>query len=132
MQNIQAKELGRRLRQRREQLGLSTRDVAERTGTTHGTIVRLEQGAIEKPAADKLSRIAEALGMNLADVYAFVDYGAPEELPSFRPYLRTKYRDLPASAVRDLERSFRQVARRHGIDPEGPRAGEDEQPEEQH
>jgi transcriptional regulator with XRE-family HTH domain len=129
MNNNQAKELGRRLRERREELGLSTRDVAERADTTHGTIVRLEQGSIEKPAADKLSRLAEVLDLNLADVYALVDYATPSELPTFRPYLRTKYRGLPPSAVRELEQSFRRIAKRHGLDPEGPAPGEDEQPE---
>src|SRR5437870_3385291 len=119
MNNDQAKELGRRLRKRREELGLSMRELAERTGTTHPTIIRLEEGSIERPAADKLSRIADVLSLNLADVYAFVDYDTPSQLPSFRPYLRTKYRHLPQTAVEELERSFKQITKRHGIDPDG-------------
>lgn len=130
MNSDQAKELGHRLRRRREKIGLSMRELAERAGTTHPTIIRLEEGSIERPAADKLSRIADVLGLNLADVYAFVDYDSPAQLPSFRPYLRTKYRDLPRTAVEELERSFKRVAKRHGIDPDGPAPGEDEQPEE--
>ena len=129
MNKQQAKELGRRLQKRREELGLSMRELAERVGTTHPTILRLEEGSIERPAAEKLSRIAEVLGLNLADVYAFVNYDSPTELPSFQPYLRTKYRDLPSSAVQELERSFQRIAKRHGIDPDGPAPGDDEQPE---
>jgi transcriptional regulator with XRE-family HTH domain len=131
MDQDQARELGARLRERREALDLSIRELAERTGINHSTVVRLEQGAIEAPAPDKLSRIAEELGLSLADVFALADYSVPTELPSFRPYLRTKYRNLPAAAVEQLERSFVRIAKRHGIDPAGPRQGEDEQPEQQ-
>jgi transcriptional regulator with XRE-family HTH domain len=129
MDQEQAKELGRRLREQREKLGLSTRELAERAATTHTTVVRLEQGAYDAPAPDKLSRIAAALDLSLADVYALADYSVPGDLPSFRPYLRSKYRDLPAPAVEELERAFARVAKRHGYKPDGPAAGEDEQPE---
>jgi transcriptional regulator with XRE-family HTH domain len=131
MDEEQARELGQRLRERREQLGLTTRVVAARAGTSHSTVVRLEQGFYEAPPADKLSRVAEALGLSLADVYALADYSVPSELPSFRPYLRTKYRGLPAPAVEQLERSFRRIAKQHGINLDGPAPGEDEQPEQQ-
>lgn len=129
MDQEQARELGRTLRERREALGLSVRELAERTGTSHATIVRLEQGAFDSPAPDKLSRIADALGLNLADVFALAEYVSPRGLPTFAPYLRTKYRELPAPAVEELERSFRRVAKRHGYDPDGPATGEDEKPE---
>jgi transcriptional regulator with XRE-family HTH domain len=130
MHQDQATELGRHLRARREQLGLSTRELAERAGTTHTTIVRIEQGGFEAPAPDKLSRIADALDVSLADVFALAEYAIPDELPSFRPYLRTKYRGLPTEAVEQLERSFQRLAKRHGFEPAGPAPGEDEQPEE--
>lgn len=129
MDQEQARELGQRLRERREELDLTIRELAERADTTHTTVVRLEQGAYDAPAPDKLSRIAEALGLSLADVFALADYSVPSDLPSFQPYLRTKYRGLPATAVDELERSFRRVAKRHGYDPDGPAPGEDEQPE---
>jgi transcriptional regulator with XRE-family HTH domain len=125
----QAKELGRQLRARREELGLSVRDVERLADVDNGTIVRIEQGAFAAPRPDKLSRMAEALGLNLADVFALADYSVPSELPSFAPYLRTKYRDLPAPAVEELERSFQRIAKRHGFDPDGPAVGEDEEPE---
>lgn len=131
MDQEQARELGQRLRERREQLGLSVRELAERAETTHTTVVRLEQGAYDAPAPDKLSRIADALGLNLADVFALADYSVPSELPSFRPYLRTKYRNLPTPAVEELERSFKRIAKRHGLSLDGPKPGEDEQPEQQ-
>src|SRR5438445_8722958 len=130
MDQEQARELGQRLRERRELLGLSTRELADRAETTHTTVVRFEQGAYDAPAPDKLSRIAEALGLSLADVFALADYSVPTDLPSFRPYLRTKYRGLPTPAVEELERSFNRIAKRHGLDLDGPAPGEDEQPEQ--
>lgn len=129
MDQEQARELGRQLRSRRDELGLSVRDLEKLTGVDDGTIVRIEQGAFAAPAPDKLSRIAEALKLSLADIFALAEYSVPSELPTFTPYLRSKYRDLPAPAVEELERSFRRIARRHGFDPEGPAVGEDEQPE---
>ena len=100
-------ELGRQLRARREELGLSTRQLAEQADMNDATIVRIEQGAFAAPRPDKLSRIAEALGLSLADVFALADYAVPDDLPSFQPYLRSKYRDMPAEAVEDLEQGFR-------------------------
>ncbi len=92
------------------------------------TIVRIEQGAFAAPRPDKLSRIAEALGLSLADVFALAEYAVPGDLPSFQPYLRSKYRDMPTEAVDDLNKAFERIIRKHGYQPDGPRDGEDEGP----
>lgn len=92
------------------------------------TIVRIEQGAFAAPRPDKLSRIAGVLGFSLADVFALADYAVPDDLPSFQPYLRSKYRDMPTDAIDDLEKAFARIVRKHGYQPEGPREGEDEVP----
>lgn len=131
MDDQQAKTLGQLLRQRREALGLSSRQLAKLAGTRDTTIMRLERGAFATPAPDKLLRIAEALGLSLADVYALAGYGVPNELPALRPYLRTKYRDLPAPAAAELERYVEQLERKYGFGSHGPVGGEDELPEEQ-
>jgi transcriptional regulator with XRE-family HTH domain len=125
----QAQKLGRRLRSRREELGLSVRDLERLADVDNGTIVRIEQGAFAAPRPDKLSRIAEALRLPLADVFALAEYVVPDELPTFAPYLRAKYRALPASALAELERHFDDLSARHGIDPAGPAPGEDERVE---
>ena len=59
----QAKELGKRLRARREELELSLRDLERLSGVDNGTLTRIEQGAFAAPRPDKLARIAEALGL---------------------------------------------------------------------
>jgi transcriptional regulator with XRE-family HTH domain len=92
------------------------------------TIVRLEQGAFSEPRPEKLRGVAEALGVSVADVLAMAGYTFPTELPAFQPYLRSKYRDLPPSALQELERSFVRIIKEHGHDPAGPRDGEDEAP----
>jgi transcriptional regulator with XRE-family HTH domain len=124
----QAKELGQQLRTRREELGLSLRQLEKLADVDNGTIVRIEQGAFAAPAPDKLARIAEALDLSLADVFALAEYAVPGDLPSFQPYLRTKYRDMPREAVDDLNKAFARIVRKHGYDPEGPQRGEDEAP----
>lgn len=129
MNEDQAKRLGEWLRQQRQEAGLFTTELARRAGTTDGTITRIEQGAIAAPDPRKLSRIAEALGLSLADVYAMADYAVPSDLPSFQPYLRRKYRNMPSGAIGDLEQAFERIIKKHGYDPDGPRDGEDEHPE---
>jgi DNA-binding phage protein len=54
------------LKQRRESLGLSLADVAERTGMDRAAISRLENGAQVNPTVDTLYRFATALGVELS------------------------------------------------------------------
>lgn len=126
MDDEQAKNLGKVLRDRREALGLSLRQVGKQAELPDVTVLRFEQGAFAAPAPDKLARVAEVLGLTLADVYALADYAVPSDLPSFTPYLRTKYRDLPAEDIDKIEAYASRLARKHGISLQGPAPGEDE------
>lgn len=118
-------ELGDYLRQHREACGLSVRALAPAVGVDMAQIIRLEQGKVASPKADVLARLAEQLHLPLADVFGLAGYAAPTELPSFRPYLRAKYQELPPTALAELEASFAEIARKYGT--AGPQAGEDEQ-----
>lgn len=117
--------LGQLIRQRRSVLGLSLYQLGERTGITDTTIMRIESGKTANPRGEVLRALAEALELPLADLFAAAGYAAPRELPSFRPYLRAKYKDLPPQAVTELEITFADIARRYGT--RGPAPGEDEQ-----
>jgi len=128
MDKERAKRFGRWLRTKRQQAGLSKMQLAKRSGMSDTSILRIEEGIFLAPAPDKLARIADVLGLELADVYAMADYAVPDDLPSFQPYLRTKYRGLPQKAVADLNKAFTDIAKRHGYDARGPSPGEDEQP----
>ncbi len=128
MDKEHAKRFGRWLRAKRQAAGISTVQLAKRADMSDTTIVRIEHGAYSAPAPNKLARIADVLALELADVYAMADYAVPDDLPSFQPYLRTKYRGLPQKAIADLNKAFTDIAKRHGYDARGPSPGEDEQP----
>lgn len=114
------------LAERRKALGLSRAEVARRVGITDSSLLRFEDGTISRPRPDVLKTLAETLDLDLADLYAAAGYVQPTSLPSFAPYLRSKYAGLPASATRELEASFARIAAKHGYDPRGPNPGEDE------
>lgn len=126
MDEQQAKNLGKVLRDRREALGLSLRQLSKIAEMPDVTILRFERGDHAAPAPDKLARLASALGLSLADIYALADYAVPADLPSFTPYLRTKYRDLPNEDVEAIERYAQKLAKKHGVSLSGPSPGEDE------
>jgi len=126
MDKSQSKALGAQLKAARKRLALSAKEVGDRAGLADSNVIRLEQGAIANPRPETLKSLADALDLDLSDLYATAGYVQPDGLPSFAPYLRSKYADLPAGARRELEASFRHIAAKHGYDPSGPRPGEDE------
>jgi transcriptional regulator with XRE-family HTH domain len=124
----QAHELGRFLRRHRKEQHLTTRAVAEAADVDRTTVIRLEQGYFTRPHPAILRRVAVALGISTVDVFALAAYDVPADLPTLKPYLRTKYRELPPEAVEQIEAYAANLARRHGVYLNGPAAGEDEGP----
>ena len=80
MDKDQAVRFGKWLRERRQAVGMSTHELGERIGARNSTIIRIEQGAFAAPRPDKLARIAEALGISLADMYGHAGYAVPDDL----------------------------------------------------
>ena len=126
MKPEQAARLGQLIRSHREQAGMTIRDLADDAEMNFATVSRIEQGKFQAPGHDKLARIAKALALNTADVLALAGYTVPADLPGFEPYLRTKYQDMPAAAIDELNRAFQRIIKKHGYTPEGPQDGEDE------
>ena len=89
-----------------------------RIGARNSTVVRLEQGAFAAPSPDKLARIAEVLGITLADVYGHAGYAVPDDLPEFHAYLPARYRDMPKAAVKELTDLFDSLVVRHSLTPQ--------------
>ena len=57
---VDTEELGRAIRRRREELGLSLRDVADETSVSASTLSRIENGT-GKPDADNIARLTSWL-----------------------------------------------------------------------
>jgi transcriptional regulator with XRE-family HTH domain len=64
---VNTSELGGAVRRRREQRGLSLRDVADQTGVSASTLSRIENGT-GKPDADNIARLASWLDMPIERV----------------------------------------------------------------
>jgi transcriptional regulator with XRE-family HTH domain len=117
-------ELGAFIRDKREALGISQRELARRAGVAD--VTRVEQGQIAGPRTDTLTAIARALGLSLSEL---VGMGKPDSLPNFRPYMRAKYPGMTDAALADIDAHVQKLAKRHHISPTGPLDGEDEQDE---
>lgn len=123
--------LGQVLRARREQAGLSQYALEDLSGVDHSVIGRIESGHIAAPGPDKLTRLAEALRLPVADVFVLAGYAVPRQLPSFRPYLRSRYGELPPEAHARLDAYFQRIQEEYGAADFAPLDGEDELPEDQ-
>lgn len=100
-------QLGRAIRLAREGRGLSIRKLAEAAGVTHSYVAKLEAGRFQSVSPDHLSALARALDAPAEDLYALGGYKLPEALPTFGPYLRSRYREeLPEQAIDQLNEYF--------------------------
>lgn len=109
MAKTKAQKLGEYIKKARLAGGLSIRALATATGVTLGAIQQLEAGDVEQPRPGNLVRIAEALELAVADLYAIIGYSVPTDLPEFAPYLRAKY-ELSDKDVRELNAVFESLA----------------------
>lgn len=118
---------GRVIAERRKELDISGYELARRTGIQASTILRIERGETE-PTTEKLNILAGALDLEPSVLLAAGGYDQLATLPTFTPYLRSKYPEMPDEARDDLARAFQRIAKKHGFDPTqtGPRPGEDE------
>lgn len=115
MDENQAKALGATLRQRRQTLGLTIRQVEAATDIPNTTISRIETGSFKAPRPDKLAGIAQALGMSVGELFAQAGYMVADDLPDYSTYLATKHPELPDSHRRRLSEEFADLLRRLGF-----------------
>jgi transcriptional regulator with XRE-family HTH domain len=99
-------ELGEHIRALREAKGLSVRGLAAQANVDATWVSRIERGVYSSPDARYLLRLAQALDVEVEELYE--DAGYTDGLPAFSPYLRTKY-DLPQEAIDQLEAHFRLI-----------------------
>lgn len=77
-----AEEFGRRLKARREELGMSRRDVVDATGLSYPYVSQLETG-YRLPSHKSVARLAAALEMKPADLSAAIPY--PDQVSGHSP-----------------------------------------------
>lgn len=121
-------QLAALIRDRRTQAGMSAAELSRRAGVTTSTITRLEAGRIPAPRPDTLKALAGALDIPASDLLASVDYLNEGDMPSFQPYLRSRYGHLSDTAQAEITAAFHDIAARYGYDTDshGPKPGEDE------
>lgn len=108
MAQAQLNELGRLIHRERAKAKLTQRDLAEKAGVTHSTILHLERGDFKRPDPEKLLRVAHALNLNAADFFVLLGLHA-DQLPSLGLYLRSKFKSkLSAEDRKDIERYVEQ------------------------
>lgn len=112
----------------RERVGLSYGQLEQTTGIAKTTLHKLEQGQVQHPNPTMLPSLAAALDVPLADLYSAAGYELPSELPTFTPYLRSKYAGLSADAQAELSEAFTRITGKYGYSPDGsgPAPGQDE------
>ncbi|ACV80915.1 transcriptional regulator, XRE family [Nakamurella multipartita DSM 44233] len=121
----QQEELADLLRGRRHELGLSASEVARRADITPASVTRLENCTNPRPSVETLTAICAVLDIPVADMLALVNVMPDSQLPSFTPYLRTKYHRMPDEAVQEMSAYFERLAKKYRIS-DGPADGEDE------
>jgi len=77
---VNTAELGSAIRRRREERGLSLRDVADETGVSASTLSRIENGT-GKPDADNIARLASWLDMPIERVMHHAERGVADPNP---------------------------------------------------
>jgi transcriptional regulator with XRE-family HTH domain len=77
---VNTAELGSAIRRRREQQGMSLRDLADETGVSASTLSRIENGT-GKPDADNIARLAAWLDMPIERVMHHGNRAATDPKP---------------------------------------------------
>ncbi|GAB3304807.1 helix-turn-helix domain-containing protein [Epidermidibacterium keratini] len=125
MQQSDLTKLADLISRTRRAAGMTRAELARQTGVAGSTITRIEEAQF-CPRAETLATIGKVLDIPVSDLFAAADWLQDNELPSFAPYLRTKYRDLPADARQEIEDTFAGIAKKYGYDASGPAPGDDE------
>jgi transcriptional regulator with XRE-family HTH domain len=110
MTEVQARELGRLVKQARRARKLSLRALDELTGVSYGWLGRLERGQMIAPAPSKLTKVAEALSIAPERIDRITRGRISRDLPPIRTYFRAKYQLTPHE-ITQIEEVFDQIRR---------------------
>ncbi len=73
-------EIGARIKQRRQEAGLTAVELARRADVSKGYVSELESGQAQRPSGAVLFRISTALGTTVADLMGREVVSAPTEI----------------------------------------------------
>ncbi len=96
-------QLGARLKDRREHLGWSLRDLEARCGVHNSLIYKIETGRVRDPSIQKLRRICDALELSTTQLLIDDDQLDP---PTHRHLIDLLTPHLPAELAGQLESHF--------------------------
>jgi transcriptional regulator with XRE-family HTH domain len=112
MTDEQAKKLGALIVQARSRQHISTRRLAQMAGVPQPWLVRVEQGLFNDPAPERLTRVAEALGIDPARIDRVTHNHLANSLPSLHTYFRSKEKASPEE-IADIEAAIKRVRKKH-------------------
>lgn len=94
-------EIIERIKKRREQLGLSYQDLADRTGLSKSTLQRYETGAIKNLPLNRLEDLASALQVSPAYLMGWEEYELPIHTVKI-PILGSVPAGIPIEAITNI------------------------------
>ena len=127
-QNMRAKRqagplrLGQVLRRAREAAGLSIRQLEATSGVGRMAIKRLEFDEVERPAANHLVHLAQALELNETDLFLLAGLPVLKHTASLDVLLRKEY-GLSDAAVTEAKENIRGIIEKYNLDQGETRGG---------
>ena len=99
--------LGERIKERREQKGLTLEEVGEYVGVTKSTVRKWETGDIENMKRDKIAKLAEVLSVSPLYIMGMIDtYSMKDTIGNPIPLLGTIAAGSPILAEQNIEDYF--------------------------
>lgn len=105
-------QIGQQLKDRRDELGWSLRDLEERCGVNNALIHRIETGKVKDTSIEKLRALADALDLSLATLLMRAE---AIDVPPYQQYLRQLVPELPDETIQRLEAHMKRIARKAGV-----------------
>lgn len=69
MEHIGGEKLGTKLKQRRNELGMSVYDIAKKTGISPAYISNLENGQKNNPSKEVMEKLSTSLGKTVSELF---------------------------------------------------------------
>jgi transcriptional regulator with XRE-family HTH domain len=110
MNDAKAEQLARILREAREAMGLSVRQLAAQSGVAKSVISRFELEGTG--SAHNLLNLARALELRESDLFSRAGWPLPRLTANLPAMLRAEY-DLPPEGIREVQQSIEAIARRY-------------------